>query len=74
MDQEITTLCEVKSNGGRHTSYEITNMWNLIKITQKNLFIKQTQIFLMVTKGETRGEGKIRRLGLTYTSYYTLDK
>ena len=51
-DLEIIILSEVSQ-----TSYEITNMWNPVKIIQKNLFTKTelTQDFateLMVTKGK----------------------
>ena len=59
VDLEIIILTEVSQ---RQTSYDITNMWNLIKMIQKNLFTKQkqTQDFktkLTVTKGETLEEG-----------------
>ena len=34
---------EVKSDRVRQISYDITYMWNLIKMLQKNLLIKQKQ-------------------------------
>ena len=40
MDLEIVKLSEVSQ---RKISYSITSMWNLIKMLQKNLFIKQKQ-------------------------------
>ena len=50
-------------------------MWILIKIIQKNLFIKQKQTDfktnLMVTIGETVvEEGEIGRVGIPYTHYF----
>ena len=42
MDLEIIILTEV-SQKDRQIYYEITNMWNLIKIIQMNLFTKQKQ-------------------------------
>ena len=43
-----------KSEKGKY--HDITYVWNLIKMTQKNLLIKlkHFEIKLMVTKGETR--------------------
>ena len=40
MDPEIIILREVRQ---RQISYNITYMWNLIKMIQMNLFIKQKQ-------------------------------
>ena len=40
MDLEIIILSEVRE---RQISYEITNMWNLIKNDTKKFFTKQTQ-------------------------------
>ena len=42
MDTEIIILSEV-SHTQRQILNEITNMWNFIKMIQKNLFIKQKQ-------------------------------
>ena len=42
MDLEIITLSEV-SQTEKDKYYDITYMWNLIKMIQKNLFIKQKQ-------------------------------
>ena len=39
MDLEIIILC--KSDRDKYHSYEITDMWNLIKMIQRNLFTKQ---------------------------------
>ena len=41
MDLEIIILNEVKSYRERQIIYDITYMWNLKKIIQMNLFIKQ---------------------------------
>ena len=59
----------------RQISHAFTFMWNLIKMIQKNLFIKQNKFTdfktnLMVTIGETVvGEGGIGRVGITDTHY-----
>ena len=42
MDLQIIKLSDIKSEKERQISYDITCMWNLIKI-QNNLFIKQKQ-------------------------------
>ena len=50
-------------------------MWNLIKMIQNNLFIRQNKLLdfktnLMATIGETvGGKGRIGRVGMTYTHY-----
>ena len=53
MDIEIMIVSEVSP---RQISYDIICMWNLIKMIQKNLFIRQTdsdfKIESMVTKGK----------------------
>ena len=41
MDLEMIILSEVRQKG--KDEYHITNKWNLIKMIQKNLFIKQKQ-------------------------------
>ena len=43
MDLETITLSEVQSDRERQISYDSTYMWSLIKMIQKNLFIKQKQ-------------------------------
>ena len=43
MDLEVIILSEVKSDTEREISYDITCMWNLKKMIQVNLFIKQKQ-------------------------------
>ena len=57
--------------------YDITYMWNLIKMIQMKLFRKQKQIHR--TRNQTygyqreiggQGSDKFRSLGLTYTHYY----
>ena len=54
MDLEIIILS--KSDRERQISYDITYMWNLKKMIQTNLFIKQkltnVENKLMVTKGK----------------------
>ena len=45
MDLEIIMLSEVKSDRERQISYDTIYMWNLIKMIQKNLFIKQKQTY-----------------------------
>ena len=70
MDLEIIIVSEVRQ---RQMSYEITNMWNLIKMIQKNLCIKQKQTSkpnLWLPKGKHCGEEWIGRLELAYTHYY----
>ena len=52
MDLEILTLSEVRQ---QQISYEITNMWNTVKMIQKNLFTKQKQRFQNQTYGYQRG-------------------
>ena len=42
MDLKTIILNEV-SQTEKHKSYDITSIWNLIKMLQKNLFIKQKQ-------------------------------
>lgn len=37
-DLEVIILSEFKSD--KQISYDITNMWNLVKMVQKNLFTK----------------------------------
>ena len=58
MDLEIITLCKVSQ---RKTSYAITYMWNLKKITQMNLLIKQTRFIGLENKlmGEVGGRDKL---------------
>ena len=73
MDLEIIILSEV-SQRKRWIVYDITYMWNL-KRWYKWTYLQNKQTHrhskLMFTKGERGvGEGKIRRLGLTYTHYY----
>ena len=56
--------------------HEIINMWNLIKMIQKNSFTKETDSRISkpnskLTKGETKGRGMNWELGLEYTHYYT---
>ena len=59
----------------RQISYEITNMWNLIKVTQKNLQnrngLKDSEKKSLVTKGEM-GQGRINeKVGINiYTLLY----
>ena len=58
----------------RQISYDITNMWNLTKIIQKNLFIRQkdSNIWkqnLWLLKRKCWGKGWIGRLGSAYTHY-----
>ena len=43
MDLEIIILSAVKSDTQRSIPYEITDVWKLIKIIQKNIFIKQKE-------------------------------
>ena len=55
MGLEIITLSEVSQT--EKDKYDITNMWNLIKMMQKNLFTKQkqTQRFQNQAYGYQRG-------------------
>ena len=51
-----------KSDRERQISYDITYVWNLIKMVQKNLFIKQTNSLILksnlrLPKGNFSGEG-----------------
>ena len=52
MDLEMIILSEVSQ---RQISYDITYMWNLIKMIQMNLFTKQKQsiICILIYKTET---------------------
>ena len=51
-DLEITILSKVRQ---RQVPYNITYMWNLKKMIQRNLFTNiDIENKLMVTKGETR--------------------
>ena len=60
MDLEIIILNAVKSDTQRSIPYEITDVWKLIKIIQKNIFIKQkeTQRFQNHTYGYQRGNSE----------------
>ena len=54
--------------------YEVTNIWNLIEMTKKNLFMTQKQIKdfetkLTATKGET-GEGRDWEVGIGIYTHY----
>ena len=60
IDLEMIIL--IKGSQRREISYDITYMWNLKKMIQVNLFIKQKQTpdlenKLMVPKGESFGGG-----------------
>ena len=65
----------MKSDSERQTSYDITHMWKLIKMIQKNLFIKQKQIHRFQNqscgyhRGNNWGKGRIGKVGITYTHY-----
>ena len=43
MPFEVAWMDLTKGSQTKTTSYEITNVWNLIKMIQKNLFTKQKQ-------------------------------
>ena len=47
-----------KSERQRHIPCDITYMWNLIKMIQKNLFIKQKQTKELIYKTETNTDFK----------------
>ena len=72
MGLEINTLSQ------RQISHDLTYMWNLVKKKNdtKNSFRKQKQIHRFQNKtygyqrGNWGGEGRIRRIGITYTHYY----
>ena len=69
----------ILSQGSQNDKYhDITYMGNLIKMTQKNLFIKQKQtdfkINLVVTICETTARGvRVGRVRKTYTPLYKID-
>ena len=58
---DLHIIIVVKLGRERQVSYEIMNMWNLIKMMQKNLeninSLKDIKIKVVVTKGETLGRG-----------------
>ena len=63
INREIIILSEVSR---RQVSYDVTCMWNLIKMIQKTLFTKQkwTHRFLNQTYGYPRGNvGETDKLG-----------
>ena len=73
MDLEIIILSEVRQ---RQISCDITYIWNLIKMIQKDLFAKKKQAhrFQKQSYGYHRsnhcGKGGAGRVGITHTHYY----
>ena len=62
MDLEIKILSEVKSDRERQILYDITYMWNIMKMIQSNIYETETnseisKLNLELPKGKLWGEG-----------------
>ena len=62
MDLEIKILSEVKSDRERQILYDITYMWNIMKMIQSNIYKTETnseisKLNLELPKGKLWGEG-----------------